>query len=165
MLLLYKPTMPMFCTVNVPPHTLQSPHFPLAAFEFVATSVLLQVRNHAVCAENLAATQAHSWDLRVGRWSAALVYIAVRPLEPAAAEELLPSPPRAIAEGVLPSPPPAAAAEDVLPSPPCAAVVEVLLLPSRSLVQLKHRQALRPPQSGLWLAQSRSWHARVQYRT
>ena len=109
--------------------------------------------------------------------AAALAYIAVHPMKSAAAdevlpsappvaaaEEVLPSPPRATAEELLP-PPPATAAEEVLLSPPRAAAAEVLLLPSRWLSQLKHRQALRPPQSGLWLAQSRSWHARVQYRT
>ena len=85
--------------------------------------------------------------------AAALVYIAVHPLESAAAEEALPSPPRATAEEVLP-PPPAAAAEEVLLSPPPAAAGQMLLLPRWSLVQQKHWHALRPPQSGLCLSQS-----------
>jgi len=36
---------------------------------------------------------------------------------------------------------------------------------SRSLAQVKHRHALRAPQSDLCLAQCRFWHARLQYRT
>jgi hypothetical protein len=36
---------------------------------------------------------------------------------------------------------------------------------SRSLAQVKHKQALRRPKSGLWRAQCRFWHARLQYRT
>jgi len=48
-----------------------------------------------------------------------------------------------------------AAAEAVLLSPPRAAAEEVLHSPRRSLAQLKHRQALRLPQSGRWLFKSR----------
>jgi len=129
---MYIPTMPMLRIVNVPPAAKALACIATASVGCVAIPVPVLARGGAVCAVDFAATQARPGDMRVGRWAAASVYIAVHPLASAAAEEMLPSPPPvAAAEELLPSPP-RATAEELLPQPAAAAAKAVLPSPMRA---------------------------------